>query len=108
MLQQAAEPSEHRWAFVEFTPPSKLLRGRATTSVMPGEDEDRTGIVKYLSLPGTRPYLVSGKGIPHDHFPILEEKSKEFNKLVITTREMVGGGEEEVQIVTLLDARGWG
>lgn len=88
--------------------PSRLLRGRATTSAMLGEDEDRTGIVKCLSPPGTRPYLVSGEGIPHDHLPILEEKSQEFNKLVITTRETVGGGEEEVQIVTLLDARGWG
>lgn len=28
-------------AFVEFTPPSRLLRGRATTRVMLGEDEDR-------------------------------------------------------------------
>lgn len=108
MLQRAAEPSEHRQASVEFTPPSRLPRGRATTSAMLGEDEDRTGILKCLSPPGTRPYLVSGEGIPHDHFPILEEKSKEFNKLVIATREMVGGAEEEVQTATSLDARGWG
>lgn len=92
MLQRAAEPSEHRWAFVEFTPPSRLLRGRATTRVMLGEDEDRTGILECLNPPETVPYLVSGEGIPHDHFPILEEKSKEFNKLVITAGEMVGGG----------------
>lgn len=76
MLQRAAEPSEHRWAFVEFTPPSRLLRGRATTRVMLGEDEDRTGILECPNPPETMPYLVSGEGIPHDHFPILEEKIK--------------------------------
>ena len=91
MLQWAAEPSEHRWAFVAFTPPSRLLRGRATTRAMLGEDEDRTGILECLNPPGTMPYLVSGEGIPHDHFPILEEKSKEFNKLVITTGGRVRG-----------------
>lgn len=55
-----------------FAPPNRLLKGRATSSGVLGEDEDRAGALKCLNPPGTMPYLVSSEGIPHDHLPILE------------------------------------